>query len=229
MRTAQAPLILLVDDDPSLRRAVGSVLKSGGFRVAYAETGEQAIDMVASEHPDLVALDLGLPGISGFETCRVLSSMSDVPILVLSVHDTEQDKIDALDLGADDYVTKPFSAGELLARIRALLRRSGSPSPVREVVVGDVTIDLHSQRVTREGEEIQLTRTEWLILRHLAENAGRIVPSRALIRAVWGPDADIDRQVLRVHVSNLRRKLEPDAPLPRHLVTEPGVGYRLVV
>lgn len=220
--------ILIVDDDEQIRYALLSVLTSEGHRVREAFNGTQALEALAIREPDVMILDLGLPDMSGFEVCREARLASDVPILVLTVRDAEDDKIRALDLGADDYLTKPFASGELLARIRAVLRRVNPATDPDKLDFGDLLFDFAQQRVLRDGEKVPLTRTEWQIVSYLARRAGRVVPSQMIIASVWGPDSRTDVQVLRVHMSNARRKLERDTAVPRHIVTEPGVGFRFV-
>ncbi len=220
--------ILVVDDEAALLRALKSVLSQRDYEFIPATSGEEAIEYAARDEPDAIILDLTLPGISGFEVCRSIREWSDVPILVLSVRESEADKITALDLGADDYLTKPFSAGELLARIRALLRRgTANGTPVTTVHAGALEIDLQARTVAREGEPLALTRTEFEILAVLARNADRVVTTRAVLEEVWGQADGKGTQALRVHVSHLRSKIEEDPATPRLIVTEPGVGYRL--
>jgi len=219
--------ILVVDDEAQIRRALTSILSTRGYKLEMASTGEEALLKAIDTPPDLVVLDLALPDRSGIEVCRELRTWMTAPILVLSVRANEADKIEALDEGADDYLTKPFSTGELLARIRALLRRAAaltSPPPV--VTSGDLEIDIARRRVRRGGEEIALTPTEFDILAYLARNAGLVVTQRMILEQVWGPEWVEDAQTLRVHVSNLRKKIEPHPGGPRHIITEPGVGFR---
>lgn len=220
--------ILIADDDEQIRYALLSVLNSEGHRVREAFNGTQALEALAVREPDVLILDLGLPDMSGFEVCREVRLASTVPVLVLTVRDSEDDKIRALDLGADDYLTKPFSPGELLARIRAILRRVSPATEPDRVDFGDLEFDFAEQRVCRDGERIALTRTEWQIVSYLARRPGRVVPSQMIIANVWGPDSRIDVQVLRVHMSNARRKIEKNPALPRHILTEPGVGFRFM-
>lgn len=219
--------ILVVDDEEQIRRALRSILSTRGYKLEMAATAEEALLKAIDAPPDLVVLDLALPDRSGIEVCRELRTWMSAPILVLSVRANEADKIEALDEGADDYLTKPFSAGELLARIRALLRRAAaltSPPPV--VTSGDLEIDIARRRVTRAGEDIALTPTEFDILAYLARNAGLVVTQRMILEQVWGPEWVEDAQTLRVHVSNLRKKIEPHPGGPRYIITEPGVGFR---
>ena len=219
--------ILVVDDEEQIRRALKSILSARGYALDMASTGEEALIKAIDTPPDLVVLDLMLPDRSGIEVCRELRTWMTAPILILSVRSNETDKIRALDEGADDYLTKPFSAGELLARVRALLRRAAaltSPPPV--VHSGDLEIDIARRRVRRAGEEVALTPTEFDILAFLARNAGLVVTQRMILEQVWGPEWAEDAQTLRVHVSNLRKKIEPHPGGPRYIITEPGVGFR---
>jgi two-component system KDP operon response regulator KdpE len=221
--------ILVIDDEEQIRRALRSVLQARHYSVDLAETGGRGLEVAAGTTPDLVILDLTLPDMSGLKVAEELRAWYEGPIIVLSVRDADSDKIAALDLGADDYLTKPFSAGELVARIRAHLRRaSGVESSVREIVSGDLAIDLAKRVVTVAGEPVHLTRTEFDILALLARNADRVVTSRMLLEQVWGPEYETDTQVLRVHVSHLRQKIEPAGGVPRYILTEPGVGFRFV-
>lgn len=223
------PTVLVVDDEPSILRSLKSVLSRESYSVVLAASGEEALRYAAEAKPDLVILDLALPGISGLEVCRSLREWFKAPILILSVRDSESDKIVALDLGADDYLTKPFSSGELLARTRALLRRaSNREHKPTTVVSGDIVIDLAKSQVTRGDKTVRLTRTEFAILKALAESADGVVTTRALLTTVWGPDGADNVQSLRMHMSNLRSKVEEDTSEPRHVITEPGIGYRLV-
>ncbi|HEY3284099.1 MAG TPA: response regulator transcription factor [Armatimonadota bacterium] len=223
------PLILVVDDDAQIRRAVHTILSARQYRTALAASGEEALDLAISEAPDLVVLDLGLPGIDGLEVCRQLRDWLPSPILVLSVRGTEHDKVQALDEGADDYLTKPFGAAELLARIRSLLRRStGVPKPATSFVVGDLQVDTARRQVLRSGEEVHLTRTEFDILSYLIRNPGRVTTYTNLLEELRGPNYEVDRQTLRVHVANLRRKVEASSSSPHYILTEPGIGYRFL-
>lgn len=221
--------VLVVDDEPKLLRALKSVLADREFDFVPATTGEEALEYLASNNPDAIVLDLSLPGISGFEVCRTVRQWSDVPILILSVHDSDADKIAALELGADDYLTKPFSSGELLARIRALLRRSrGRSASISGVIVaGPIEVDLTSRTVKMNGAPIKLTRTEFEIMSVLSQNADRVVTTRSIFEKVWGRAEDGNTLALRVHINHLRSKIEEDPAKPKHIVTEPGIGYRL--
>jgi two-component system KDP operon response regulator KdpE len=218
--------ILVVDDEPQIRRALATNLTTRGYTVDLADSGERALQLAADHHPDLVIVDLGLPGIDGVEVIRGLRGWSTVPIVVLSVRDGEHDKVEALDAGADDYVTKPFGIGELLARVRAALRRAVPAEEAPIVHAGDLTIDLVAKTVTRAGEPVALTPTEWRLIDVLARHPGKLVTQRQLLQTVWGPAYETETNYLRVHFTHLRRKLEADSSRPRHLITEPGMGYR---
>ena len=218
--------ILVVDDEAQIRRALERALAARGYDVDVAVDGEDALATVGATSPDLVVLDLNLPDIDGIEVTRHLRSWSSVPILVLSVREDETDKVAALDLGADDYLTKPFGVPELLARVRALLRRSEPPSAGSRFEVGDVEIDLGSRTVRRAGRPQHLTKTEWSLLETLAGRPGKLLTHRWLLQTVWGDGYDDDVEVLRVFVSQLRRKIEPDPAHPSLILTEPGIGYR---
>ena len=219
--------VLVVDDEEQIRRALRSILRTRNYLVNLAETGHEALIKAIDEPPDLVILDLALPDMSGIEVCRELRSWTSVPILVLSVRSADTDKIAALDEGADDYLTKPFSAGELLARVRALLRRASGQTASRPVITaGDLEIDVAQRRVRRAGEVIELTRTEFDILAYLAQNADCVVTSKMILERVWGPAWVDDAQTLRVHVSHLRKKIGQVPGGRRYIVTEPGVGFR---
>ena len=219
--------ILVVDDEPQLLRALATNLKARGYEVDKAATGEAALMLAASHHPDLVVLDLGLPGIDGLEVINGLRGWSSVPIVVLSVREREADKVAALDAGADDYLTKPFGMDELLARLRAALRRA-APGGKEEAVVTtpDFTVDLAAKRVNRDSREVRLTPTEWEIVEILVRSEGRLVTQRQLLKAVWGPQYEKETNYLRVYLAQIRRKLEPDPSQPRYFLTEPRIGYR---
>ena len=218
--------VLVVDDEPQILRALTTTLIAAGYVVERAPTGEQALALVASNPPDAIVLDLVLPDISGVEVCRELRRWSGVPIVVLSAVGDEQQKVAALDAGADDYITKPFGIAELLARLRANLRRA-TPSTEPVVTVGDLSVDLERSVVTIAGQAVALTRTEFALLSVLARHAGKLFTHGALLREVWGPEYQADSQYLHVHVSHLRAKLEPDRTRPRYILTEPGAGYRM--
>jgi two-component system KDP operon response regulator KdpE len=218
--------VLVVDDDPALVRALGINLRARGYEVHAAATGAGALHLAASHPPDAVVLDLGLPDMDGSEVIIGLRGWTDVPILVLSAREQSRQKVAALDAGADDYVVKPFGMDELLARLRAALRR-GHPAPVQHTVVtDDFTIDLSAGRVIAAGRDVRLTPTEWHLLEVLARNPGRVIEHGRLLTEVWGPAYQEQTNYLRVYMATLRRKLEPDAANPRHLLTEAGRGYR---
>jgi two-component system KDP operon response regulator KdpE len=219
--------ILVVDDEEAIVRALRTNLRARGYDVDLASTGEQALRLAAERHPDAVILDLGLPGIDGTEVIRGIRGWSDVPILILSARDREADKVAALDAGADDYVAKPFGMGELLARLRAALRRS-EPSDEEAVVETEAfTVDLSAKQVARaDGSAVHLTPTEWHLLEVLVRSPRKLVSPRLLLQELWGADYGNQTNSLRVHLAHLRRKLEPDPSRPRYLVTEPGMGYR---
>jgi two-component system KDP operon response regulator KdpE len=220
--------ILVVDDEPNILRALGINLKARGYEVDLAPTGEVALTLAARNHPDIVVLDLGLPGIDGIEVIRGLRGWTHVPILVLSVREAEADKVAALDAGADDYVTKPFGIDELLARLRAALRRAAPTDEEAEIVTDDFTVDLAAKRVTTETGEVRLTPTEWEILEILVRNPGRLVTQRQLLQEVWGPQYSTETNYLRVYMAQIRRKLEPHPARPRYFITEAGMGYRFI-
>lgn len=219
--------ILIVDDEPSILATMAPLLRARGYTVATATSGYGALDAVARTPPDLVILDLGLPDLDGVEVCRRLREGRNVPIVVLSARDAERDKVAALDAGADDYVTKPFGSEELLARIRAALRRSETaPSAAGLLVRGELTIDVDRRRVTRADEEIRLTPKELELLLFLAQRPGRVLTHRTILTAIWGAQAIDQPEHLRVLVNALRRKIEQDPARPRYVLTEPWVGYR---
>jgi two-component system KDP operon response regulator KdpE len=219
--------VLVVDDDPTLRRTLEIGLRAEGHDVLLAADGRTALQAATEDQPDLMVLDLGLPDLSGVEVLRQLRGWSSLPVVVLSARDGSPDKVEALDLGADDYVTKPFGTEELLARIRAAARRAGSDLPVVEA--GALTIDVRARQVTRAGTVVRLTPTEWGLLEVLVRHPGRLVSQQDLLHEVWGPTYSRETNYLRVYIAGLRRKLEEDPATPRHLVTEPGMGYRFVV
>jgi two-component system KDP operon response regulator KdpE len=218
--------VLIVDDEPQIRRALSVNLRAREYEVDLAENGEEALDLAAKHHPDAIILDLGLPGIDGIDVIRGIRGWSEVPIVVLSVREGQVEKVAALDAGADDYVTKPFGMDELLARLRAVLRRV-SPAE-EEAVVGtsDFAVDLVAKRATRGDEEVHLTPTEWRLVEVLVRNPGRLVSQRQLLQDVWGPGYTDETNYLRVFMAQIRAKLEPEASRPRYFITEPGMGYR---
>jgi two-component system, OmpR family, KDP operon response regulator KdpE len=220
--------ILVVDDEPQIGRLLKTSLGARGYAVAVASDGQAALDLAASWRPDLILLDLGLPTIDGLEVCRQVRAWLQVPIIVLTVRDAEQDKVAALDLGADDYLTKPFGTDELLARIRVALRHAARLSVTEEPVrhFGDLTIDLARRLVRVRGQELHLTPKEYELLRAFVLQAGKVLTHRMLLRAVWGSAYEQDVPTLRVFVTQLRRKIEADPANPTHILTEPGVGYR---
>lgn len=222
--------ILLVDDEASIQRAVGPLLRGRGYEVDVAGTGAQALDTFATRHPALIVLDLGLPDIEGTEVCRRIRATSQVPIIVLSARGAEADKVNALDLGADDYVTKPFGPEELLARIRVALRRTDAADAAEAGVfrAGALSIDFDRRRVIREDVEIRLTPKEFDLLSLLARNRDRVLTHRAILKEVWGPNAVEQPEHLWTLVAQLRKKIEPDPSEPKYLVSEPWVGYRFV-
>jgi two-component system, OmpR family, KDP operon response regulator KdpE len=219
--------VLVVDDEPQIVRGLKIILRSAGYAVEAAETKAEAMVALSSRPPDALVLDLVLPDGQGVDVCRDVRTWSRLPILVLSAVGDEREKVRALDAGADDYVTKPFGTDELLARLRAVLRRSAEAGGSPRVAVGELTIDVADRRVTRGGEEIHLTPIEFELVRVLAQNEGRLVTHRQLLQAVWGPEYGQETHYLRVHVAHIRAKLEADPSRPRYLITEPGVGYRL--
>lgn len=218
--------ILVVDDEPHLRRTLGANLRARGYTVDLAESGERALELATTNKPDAVILDLGLPGKSGMEVIRSLRHWTTIPIIVLSARDTEFDKVGALDAGADDYVAKPFGMGELLARLRASLRRPSADDETPQVVTPDFTIDLSHNKVLNDAGEIRLTPTEWHLVEILVRNTGRLVSSKELLQSVWGPEYGQETNYLRVHFAHIRRKLEPEPSRPRYFHTEQGKGYR---
>jgi two-component system KDP operon response regulator KdpE len=221
--------ILVVDDEPQIRRALSVNLKARGYEVDTAESGEAALMQAASHPPDLVLLDIGLPGIDGIAVVEGLRVWTTVPIIMLSVRDAEDDKVRALDAGADDYDTKPFSMNEVLARLRAALRRH-NPEPEQPVVVTSAFVIDLAQRSARlaDGTQIHLTPTEWEIVEALVRHPGRLITQRQLLQQVWGPQYERETNYLRVHFAAIRKKLEPEPGRPRYFVTEPSIGYRFV-
>ncbi len=222
--------VLVVDDEAALARALAINLRARGIEVETVATGAEALESVARFRPDVVVLDLGLPDMDGMEVLAGIRGWSPVPVVVLSARAAGDDKVDALDVGADDYITKPFDMNELLARVRAAARRgalSGADAAPQLVDVGGFQVDLAAGKVTRDGEQVRLTPTEYHLLEVLVRNAGRLVPQQQLLREVWGPGYEKETHYLRVYVAQLRRKLEVDPASPAHIVTEPGLGYRI--
>jgi two-component system, OmpR family, KDP operon response regulator KdpE len=220
--------VLVVDDDAALARALRINLTARGYDVHAAPDGRRALDLAARVHPDVVILDLGLPDIDGVTVIAGIRGWSPVPIIVLSARQTSAEKVQALDAGADDYVSKPFSMDELLARVRAAVRRVSAPDGTTDPLVhaASFTIDLAAKKVTRDGTQIKLTPTEWALLDVLARRPGTLVSQRDLLTEIWGPGFEQQTQYLRIYIAQLRRKLEPDPTKPRHLITEAGMGYR---
>ncbi len=219
--------VLVVDDERAIRRFLRATLSAQDYVVLEASTGEEAVRSIAVERPDVVILDLGLPDLDGVEVTRRVREWSPVPVIILSVREQESEKIAALDAGADDYLTKPFGAGELLARIRAAVRRATRPENEPVITMERLQIDLAHRLVTLEDAEIDLTPTEYDLLRLLAQNIGKVITHRQLLEQVWGRAYQEELHLLRVNISNLRRKIEPDPTRPQYIITEPGVGYRL--
>jgi two-component system KDP operon response regulator KdpE len=223
--------ILVVDDEPQLRRAMKATLTDLGYSVIESKSGEEALEVLRHDTPDLILLDLNMPGIGGLETCRAIRETSEVPIIVLSVRDTERDKVQVLDAGADDYVTKPFGIQELLARIRAAIRRlpSSNDAPERVVVSPELEIDFAARRAIVSGKSVRLTPKEFDLLKFLVDHANKPIAHRKLLQTVWGPDYGDEVEYLRVVVNQLRKKLEPVPAKPQYLLTEPWVGYRFAM
>jgi two-component system, OmpR family, KDP operon response regulator KdpE len=226
---AISPLILVIEDDPPIRRLLHTTLSGEGYRVAEAETGDRAVRLASQQPPDLVILDLGLPDIDGQDVLRRLREWMRSPVIVLSARDQEKQKVAALDAGADDYLTKPFGTGELLARVRVALRHANRRADEGQLTTfesGDLKVDLEARRVTAKGAVVRLTPLEYKLLATLVRHAGKVLTHRFLLKEVWGPLQD-EPHHLRVFMASLRRKIEEDPAQPRHLVTEQGVGYRL--
>ena len=220
--------VLVVDDEPQIRRALTTNLRARGFDVDEASSGEEALEVAARARPDLVILDLGLPGIDGIDVVHGLRGWTEVPILVLSAREDEAAKVAALDAGADDYVTKPFGMDELLARVRAGLRRATPAEEEPMVSTEDFVVDLAAKRVTRGTEAVHLTPTEWQVVEVLVRNPGKLVSQRQLLQEVWGPQYRNETNYLRLYLAQVRRKLEPEPSHPRYFLTEPGMGYRFI-
>jgi two-component system, OmpR family, KDP operon response regulator KdpE len=219
--------ILVVDDERAIRRLLNVTLTANSYQIYEAERGQAAIEAVMLHRPDLMILDLGLPDMDGVDVVHAVREWSQIPILVLSVRDQESQKIAALDAGADDYLTKPFGVGELMARLRVALRRTSGDALTPVVTSGELEVDLTRRLVRLAGAEVQLTPTEYDLLRNLIQHVGRVLTHRQLLQAVWGKGYSDEMHLLRVNISNLRRKLEPEPSRPRYIITEPGVGYRL--
>jgi two-component system, OmpR family, KDP operon response regulator KdpE len=218
--------ILVVDDEPQIRRVMRTTLASNGYTVLEARSGEEALEIMQKERPELVLLDVNMPGMGGLAACREIRDRSDAAIIVLTVRNTEKDKVMALDAGADDYVVKPFGMEELLARIRAALRRTASAEPVPAFVSSDLEIDFERRRVIVEGRPIKLTPKEFELLRQLVANQGKPLEHRRLLQAIWGPDYGNETEYLRVFINQLRKKIEPDPANPKYIHTDPWIGYR---
>ena len=218
--------ILIVDDEPQIRRVMRTTLSSHGYSIIEAKSGEEALSLIRTEHADLIVLDVNLPGISGLDTCREIRASSDVPIIMLTVRNSERDKVQAFDAGADDYVVKPFGVEELMARIRAALRRAGPGDAIPAFVSDDLLIDFEKRAVTVKGAPVKLTPKEFELLRQPVANAGKSQAHRRLLQAVWGPDYGDETEYLRVFINQLRKKIEPDPQHPRYIHTEPWIGYR---
>ncbi len=219
--------VLIVDDEPSIRRFLRVTLASQSYKVIEAASGQEALDKTTTDKPDIIVLDIGLPDINGIEVTRLLRKWTQIPIIILSVRGAESDKIAALDAGADDYLTKPFSVGELLARLRANLRRASKADGESVFTTGNLKMDLSRRLITVSGVEVQLTPTEYELLRVLVTHAGKVLTHHFLLREVWGAEYGEEFHMLHVNISNLRRKIEPNTARPQFIITEPGVGYRL--
>jgi len=225
---APHPIVVLIEDEPQIRRFLRAVLPSQGIELFEAETGERGIVEVGLHRPDVVILDLGLPDINGVEVVKRLREWTEVPVIILSARSEEADKIAALDAGADDYLTKPFGVGELLARLRVSMRRASRGADGGQTfTAGPITVDLAARRVERAGEAVHLTPIEYRLLAMLIRHAGKVLTHRQLLKEVWGPSHVEDAHYLRIYMAQLRRKLEDDPTQPRYLMTEPGIGYRL--
>jgi two-component system KDP operon response regulator KdpE len=217
--------ILVVDDSPQIRRALRTILISQGFVVIDTRTGEEALDLIRKQRVELILLDVNLPGMSGIETCKEIRRTSRIPVIMLTVRNSERDKVQAFDAGADDYIVKPFGSDELTARVRATLRRAGSEGPTNFVSAG-LQIDFERRNVSVKGHTVRLTPKEFELLRHLVANEGKTLTHRWLLQTVWGPDYGEEMESLRVLINQLRKKIEPDSSKPRYILTEPWVGYR---
>jgi two-component system, OmpR family, KDP operon response regulator KdpE len=218
--------VLIVDNEPQIRRVLRTILSSQGYSVVEAKSGDEAIDRLRQEKVDLILLDSNMPGISGIETCAEIRRSSDTPIIMLTVRNSERDKVQALDAGADDYVVKPFGADELMARVRAALRRAAPVESPPPFVSSELTVDFQRRLVVLKGQQVRLTPKEFELLRNLVANQGTALPHRRLLQAVWGPDYGEETEYLRVFINQLRKKIEPDPGKPRYIHTEPWIGYR---
>jgi two-component system, OmpR family, KDP operon response regulator KdpE len=221
-----SPTILVVDDEPQIRRVMCSTLSASGYVITEARDGEDAIESVRKNKPDLILLDVNMPGMGGIAACREIRRATDAPIIMLTVRNAERDKVAALDAGADDYVVKPFGIQELLARVRAALRRYAPDEEVPPFVSKDVTIDFDSRAVTVRGHDVHLTPKEYDVLKHLVANQGKPLTHRRLLQSVWGPDYGVETENLRVVINQLRKKIEADPAKPKYILTEPWIGYR---
>ena len=221
--------VLVIEDEAPLRRALRIFLEAHDYAVVLAASGREGLDLAAREHPDVIILDLGLPDMDGVSVAAALRGWSTVPIVVLSARDAEPVKVAALDAGADDYVTKPFGMNEFLARLRAALRRAAPTEQERVITTDDFSIDLGAKQIHRDGSELHLTPTEWQIVEALARHRGKLVTQQQLLQQVWGPQYERETHYLRIYMSQIRRKLEPDPSRPRYFITEPGMGYRFVM
>lgn len=225
-----AAKILVVDDEPQIRRMLRTTLAANGYQVADSRCGEDALQTFREYLPDLVIMDLNMPGMGGFEACRELRAKSDVPIIILTVRNAEKDKVEALDAGADDYICKPFGMNELLARIRAALRRAPMPpGGPRLLASPDLEIDFENRKVRLRSKDVHLTPKEFDMLHYLVSQGGKPVPHRQLLQAVWGPDYGNESDYLRVFINHLRKKIEPNPAKPKYIITEPWIGYRFVL
>jgi two-component system KDP operon response regulator KdpE len=228
--SALDPLVLLVEDEPAVRRFVRAALEANHYRLLEASTSAEAVQLATGHNPDLILLDLGLPDGDGIDLTRRLREWTKTPVLVISARGREEDKVNALDAGADDYLTKPFGVGELLARMRVALRhaeRIAAPSGQQVFTMGTVALDATKRVVTKDGEEVRLTPTEYKLLLLLLQNAGKVLTHRQILREVWGPSGALHPHHVRVHMAELRKKVEVEPARPRYLITEPGIGYRL--
>ena len=221
--------VLVIEDEAPLRRALRIFLEAHDYAVVLAASGREGLDLAAREHPDVIILDLGLPDMDGVSVAAALRGWSTVPIVVLSARDAEPVKVAALDAGADDYVTKPFGMNEFLARLRAALRRAAPTEQERVITTEDFSIDLGAKQIHRDGTELHLTPTEWQIVEALARHRGKLITQQQLLQQVWGPQYERETHYLRIYMSQIRRKLEPDPSRPRYFITEPGMGYRFVM